>query len=102
MSVDPEGVYAPGRDGRRALVHEYQNENYGLADISELLQIGQLNDREGENLSLALSRKDITDLANLANAFSFDYDEGFVEMCLDIQRFATEAPGDTLVFTEKA
>ena len=101
MSGDVEGVYANGRDGRPALVHEYLNENYGLADVNELLQLGRLGEAEDEVLTLTLSRKEITDLLNLANAFSFDYDEGFIEMCLDIHRFAAEVPGDSLVFTEK-
>jgi len=99
MSDAVEGVYAAGRDGRPVLVHEYLNENYGLGDVSELLQLGRLGE-EGEALTLTLSRKEITDLQNLANAFSFDYDEGFIEMCMDIHRFASEAAGDTLVFTE--
>lgn len=101
MSDQPEGVYAAGRDGRPTLVHEYLNENYGLGDVSEMLQLGRLSESEDEALSLTLSRKEITDLKNLADAFSFDYDEGFIEMCLDIHRFAADAPGDTLVFTEQ-
>ncbi len=101
MSDGAPGIYASGRDGRPVLVHEYLNENYGLADVTEMLQLGRLSESEDESLSLTLSRKEITDLQNMANAFSFDYDEGFVEMCLDIHRFASEAAGDTLIFTER-
>ena len=101
MSDGATGIYARGRDGRPVLVHEYLNENYGLADVTEMLQLGRLSESEDESLSLTLSRKEITDLQNMANAFSFDYDEGFVEMCLDIHRFASEAAGDTLIFTER-
>ena len=101
MSDDVQGVYASGRDGRPVLVHEYLNENYGLADVTKMLQLGRLSEDEDEALSLTLSRKEITDLQNLAHAFSFDYDEGFIEMCLDMHRFSVEAAGDALVFTEK-
>jgi hypothetical protein len=101
MSSGVQGVYASGRDGRPVLVHEYLNENYGLGDISEMLQLGRLSESDDEALSLTLSRKEIADLQNLANAFSFEYDEGFVEMCLDIHRFASEAAGDSLVFSER-
>jgi hypothetical protein len=102
MSDGSDGVYATDRDGRPVLVHEYLNENYGLGDVSEMLQLGRLSESDDEALTLALSRKEITDLKNLADAFSFDYDEGFIEMCLDIHRFAAEAVGETLVFVEKA
>ncbi len=100
MSDGIQGVYATGRDGRPALVHEYLNENYGLGDVHGSLQLGVLAETE-ETLSPTLTRKEITDLQNLAHAFSFDYDEGFIEMCLDMHRFSTEAAGDNLVFTEK-
>lgn len=99
--MSDEGVYATGRDGQPALVHAYINENYGLGDVQEMLEIGRLSESDDETLTLTLSRKEITDLKNLADAFSFDYDEGFIEMCLDIHRFASEAPGDTLVLIEK-
>lgn len=99
MSNGIQGVYATGRDGRPALVHEYLNENYGLGDVHGSLQLGVLAETE-ETLSLTLTRKEITDLQNLANAFSFDYDEGFIEMCGDMHRAAAELPGETVTFTE--
>lgn len=96
-----EGVYAEGRDGRPVLVHAYINENYGLADVAEVLQYGALAEDANGDLTLTLTRREMTDVQNAANAFSFDYEEGFVEMCLDLARAAAELPGDTLVFTER-
>ncbi len=98
--TDPQGVYVTGRDGRPLLVHEYLNENYGLGDVHGSLQLGALIETE-TTLSVTLNRKEIVDLKNLSDAFSFDYDEGFVEMCQDMHRAATELPGDTVTFEER-
>jgi hypothetical protein len=95
-----EGVYVTGRDGQTQLVHEYLNEHYSLADVPELLQLGRLMETD-DSLSVTLSRKEITDLKNLSDAFSFDYDEGFIEMCQDMQRAAADLPGDTITFSEQ-
>jgi len=100
MSGVVQGVYTTGRDGKPMLVHEYLNDNYGLGDVHGSLQLGVLAETE-VTLSVTLNRKELTDLKNLADAFSFDYDEGFIEMCLDIHRFALGVPGETLVFTER-
>jgi hypothetical protein len=98
--ADAQGVYVTGPDGRPLLVHEYLNENYGLGDVHGSLQLGTLAETE-TTLSVTLSRKEITDLKNLADAFSFDYDEGFIEMCGDMHRVAVELPGDTVTFSEQ-
>jgi hypothetical protein len=100
MSDTIQGVYVTGRDGRPVLVHEYLNDNYGLGDVHGSLQLGTLAETE-TTLSIALSRKEITDLKNLADAFSFDYDEGFVEMCGDMHRVAADLPGETVTFEER-
>lgn len=96
-----EGVYAIGRDGQAVLIHTYINENYGLADVADVMQYGALDEDANGDLTLTLTRKEIADVQNAANAFSFDYDEGFVEMCLDIARAAGELPGETITFVEK-
>lgn len=95
-----EGVYVQGRDGL-VLVHAYINESYGLADVVEVMQYGTLEEGADGDLRLTLTRKEMRDVLNTANAFSFDYDEGFVEMCLDLARAAAELPGDSITFIEK-
>jgi hypothetical protein len=35
----------------------------------------------------------------MADAHSFDYEEGFIEMCLEMQRFAANLSGDSFHFT---
>lgn len=98
--ADPQGVYVTGPDGRPVLVHEYLNENYGLGDVHGSLRLGRITETP-DTLTVTLSRKEITDLLNLANAFSFDYDEGFIEMCGDMHRAAVELPGESVTFIEK-
>ena len=84
-------------DGKTVRVHEYAGvelgEDYSLADIAENFQLGAA---DGD--AIVLNRTELRDLANLANAYSFDYPEGFIEMCLDIARAAAALPGDTLRF----
>jgi hypothetical protein len=95
------GVYAKAASGDETLVHAYLNEAYALSDVVEVLEYGTMQDNaEGETV-LTVTRKDIRDIKNTVDASSFDYDDGFVEMCLDMAAFAIEAPGDVLVFHEK-
>ncbi len=90
---DP-GVYALDARGRETLVHLYQGGDYGLADIVEFFQLGRLQeaDREGETV-LVLMAKELRTLKTMADAYSFDYEEPFIEMCLEIKRFADAAAG---------
>ena len=85
-------------DGTALTVHVYAGEelgeDYALADIVEAFALGTL-DADG---ALALTRRELRDLANFANAYSFDHPEGFIEMCLDITRAAATLPGELLVF----
>jgi hypothetical protein len=95
------GVYARAASGDETLVHAYLNEAYALSDIVEVLQYGTMQDSaEGETV-LTVTRKDIRDIRNTVDASSFDYDDGFVEMCLDMATFAIEAPGDAIIFYER-
>ncbi len=94
------GVYARGPDGRERLVHLYQGGLYDLGDIAEIFRLGTPEDSEieGETV-LVLNRKDLRTLKTMADAYSFDYEEPFIEMCLEMHRFALEVPGETMRFT---
>ncbi len=96
---DP-GVYAPGPDGTERLVHLYQGGLYDLGDIAEMFELGtiEVSEIEGQTV-LVLNRKDLRTLKTMADAFSFDYEEPFIEMCLEMHRFALEVPGETVRFT---
>ena len=93
------GVYFLGEDGSRALVHEYLDGDYELADIVELFALGEATTGgSGDAPGLVLQRADLRKLKVNAHAESFDHDEGFIEMCLDIWRFGELVTGETLHF----
>ncbi len=96
---DP-GVYARGADGRERLVHLYQGGHYDLGEIAEIFSLGTPEDSEYEGETvLVLNRKDLRTLKTMADAYSFDYEEPFIEMCLEMHRFALEVLGETVRFT---
>jgi hypothetical protein len=84
-------------DGSVLTVHVYAGEelgeDYSFADILEAFALGR--PVEG---GLEFTRKELRDLLNFANAYSFDHPEGFVEMCLEVARVAATLPGEKLVF----
>ncbi|MBI3503441.1 MAG: hypothetical protein HY059_01265 [Proteobacteria bacterium] len=90
-------VTARAPDGGIVAVHDYAGaelgEDYSLADIVTNFALGRM---EGE--ALVIDRRSLRELETLAHGFSFDYPEGFVEMCLDIARAAASLPGETLRF----
>lgn len=93
------GVYFLSEDGSRALVHEYLDGDYELADIVELFALGETTaGGPGGAPGLVLQRGDLRKLKVNAHAESFDHDEGFIEMCLDICRFGELGAGETLHF----
>ena len=84
------GVYAIDERGELTLLHEYQDDDYSLEDILEEFGFGRAEgDTEDGVPIVALNAEEISELKINADAYSFDYDEGFIEMCLDIERFAT-------------
>ncbi len=103
-TLDP-GVYAYDGDGKQRLVHLYQAGDYQLAEIVEFFQLGKLEETAGENEAvLVLTEKELHTLKTMADTYSFDYEEEFIEMCLEMTRFAaalTAAPDPLEIrFTE--
>ncbi|MGQ0663345.1 MAG: hypothetical protein ACT4P2_07110 [Pseudomonadota bacterium] len=94
-----EGVYAAGPDGEPVLVHHYQGGDYALEDVVEFFELGRLEpSAAGEGSVLVLTAKEMRQLKTMADAYSFDYEEGFIEMCLDLHRFAAAYPGERFAF----
>ncbi len=93
------GVYTADPEGVERLVHLYQGGLYNLGEIAEIFRLGTLEEaeQEGETV-LVLDRKDLRTLKTMADAYSFDYEEGFIEMCLEMHRFALALPGETVRF----
>lgn len=70
------------------MVHHYDEGDYGLEDIPAQFQLGKLTAPEDEAVTvLELSFEQLRKLKVLADARSFDYEAGFIEMCLDMYRF---------------
>lgn len=79
-------------------VHLYQGGDYLLADIAEFFQLGRLVDDPDGRDRLLLTAREIRELKAAADAYSFDYEEGLIALCLDIHRFAIERPDPEFTF----
>ncbi len=98
--TDVPGVYFADDTGTAQLVHEYQGGEYSLGDIVPNFQLGELVESGGEDETvLLLTGDDLHTLKWMADAYSFDFEEGFIEMCLEITRFAIGRKGKGLRFT---
>lgn len=93
------GVYSTDASGERTLVHEYQDGDYGLEDIYHHFQLGELGSTDpSESTIMWLSDSELHQLKVMANARSFDFEEGFIEMCMDVQRFGADVAAERVKF----
>jgi hypothetical protein len=93
------GVYSSDADGQLKLVHRYQGGDYELREIVDFFNLGAAESTGGDDESIiVLTSKELNDLRILASAHSFDYEEGFIEMCMEMQRFAVSRPTDRYRF----
>ena len=91
------GVYALDEDGGLTLLHEYQDGEYSLENLIEEFGFGRMDGgTENGDEIVVLAPKEIRQLKVNADAYSFDYDEGFIAMCLDIDRFASGNADESL------
>lgn len=82
------------------VIHEHAGGDYGLEDIPELFQLGRVvADAEGREC-VALRAGEIRELKVLADAYSFDFEPGLIELCLDLHRFAIERREREFVFVQ--
>ncbi|HSS65780.1 MAG TPA: hypothetical protein VLS27_15220 [Gammaproteobacteria bacterium] len=88
------GVYFVGEGDTSELVHEYADGDYLLQDLAELFAVGELQ----QDGALIVLRDELRPLKVRADAESFDHEEGFIEMCLDIWRFGREKDEASLRF----
>ena len=85
------GVYARTADSAVVLVHAYQDDSYALDDIVELFGRGRFEEEPGGLHVLTLTGREVRHLKVQADAYSFDYEPGLIELCLDMHRFAISA-----------
>lgn len=82
---DGPGVYVLDDDDGATMVHSYEDGDYTLADVSELFNIGSFEvTGDGENPVLVMYSAELRDLKAAADAYSFDYEPEFIQMCLDM------------------
>ncbi len=91
MTETPEtpAVTALGPKGETVRVHAYQDGDYVLADVRDAFGLGRMETDETGHPVLVLRPNEVRQLKPLADSYSFDYEEGFIELCLDLHRFAT-------------
>ncbi len=90
------GVYGVDRDGREQQVHPYQGGPYTLSGVVHLFDLGRLEESGGGNEAetvLVLTAEEVRTLKTMADAYSFDYEEVFIEMCLEMALFADQFVG---------
>ncbi len=85
------GVYCTGADDATTLVHIYQGGPYRMIDMVDFWSLGRIEGgaHPGESV-VVVTRQDVPRLKTMADAFSFDYDQGFIEMCLEMHRYAMD------------
>ena len=98
LSREPMGVYAVSDDSQLTLVHAYQEGEYMLQDVFDLAGVGIIKQIPGGITKITLTQKELRQLKAWSDAYSFDYDEEFIEMCLALHRYAHSAPADEIVY----
>lgn len=93
------GVYWSPAAGEALLIHAYQGGPYRLVDVFGLWRLGRIEGgaAAGESV-LWLDREELRRLKTLADAFSFDFEQGFIEMCHAMARFAAGRPDEIFRF----
>ena len=93
------GVYSTDASGEQRLVHQYEDGDYGLEDIYCHFELGELESTDpSENTIIWLSDTELRELKVMADARSFDFEEGFIEMCIDVQRFGADIAVERVKF----
>lgn len=93
------GVYYLEPGGTRRRVHTYQGGDYGLEDVAGLLGLGRLEaGPEADWTVLVLSAHELRQLKVAADAYSFDYEEEFIEMCHALCHAAAPEAGSEVRF----
>jgi len=93
-------VYCSDADGKTTLVHAYDGGDYGLADIVEFFQLGTLIPAGESNVEIVeLAAGELHKLKVMADAYSFDYESGYIDMCLEMHRFGLSQSAERCRFT---
>ncbi len=90
MTREPAGpgVYARTPEGDTVRLHQYQDGDYLLTDVTEIFGLGRVEATEEGTPALILRDNEARQLKSLAYTHSFDCEEGFIALCLELHRFA--------------
>ena len=97
---EERGVRCVEPDLGDRLVHRYEGGDYGLEDIPELFRLGRIRTGGKGGERVALTADQIRELKVMADAYSFDFEPGLIELCLDLHRFAVERREREFVFAQ--
>ena len=86
------GVYMKDPEGRWRLIHSDRGGDYHLHDLREAFAVGTRATDEAGLPLLALSRAEARQLRALADAQSFDHEEGLIALAQDIAEAARGLP----------
>jgi hypothetical protein len=95
---EPPAVTALGPKGETVRVHEYQDGDYLLAHVVEIFGLGRMETDAAGHPVLVLRPNEVRQLKPLADSHSFDFEEGFIELCLDLHRFAAGSSAPEIRF----
>ncbi len=99
MSAE-SGIRCERPDCGDVLIHRHQGGDYGIEDIPELFQLGHSTaDADGRE-RVTFTADELRELKVLADAYSFDFEEGLIELCLDLHRFAEQRRESEFVFVQ--
>ena len=98
LTTKPLGVYALSNDKQFVLVHAYQEGEYDLEDVFDAFGFGVIEQVEDGVNAVRLTQSEIRRLKVSADAYSFDYDEEFIEMCLALHRYAQSSSQEQILF----
>ncbi len=100
MSLEP-GVRCVEPDLGDVPIHRDQGGDYALDDIPELFNLGRLESGPDDAVvRVALSADEIRELKVMADAYSFDFEVGLIDLCVDLYRFASERREKAFVFEQ--
>ncbi len=91
-------VWTQGASGERVVVHRYQGGDYGLLDVAEFFEMGAGSLDEAEQEVLDITQAELDKLKVQADAYSFDFEEGLIALCLDLHRYAQARPQERYRF----
>jgi hypothetical protein len=96
---DAPGVYLLEPDGALTPVHAYQGGEYGPEEITGHFGLGHAA-RPGEpgQIVIELTARELRELKVNADAYSFDFEAPFIEMCLEMVRAGLAAGCDPCRF----